>query len=327
LEWLWLAGEPVFTAGVRVCAPIFAVGRPQGAVSRRAGAAFRHLPALQLAPGELRSWPSWAGIVADVLGVPAVDHRGAGTLDDHCRATADFRDQYYGLIPYVFDEDEGRTDERRFPRLTTTGLIDPGRSLWGLRSARFAKRTYTRPRVDVERLRQESLLGPWSLARQVPKVLLATQTRVLEAVVDESGHWLPSTPTITVEAPPPRLWHVAAALSSPPLAALALRRHAGAALSTDAIKLRAADVAALPAPRPGADWDAGAAALRAASAATSEPAWRQALRHVGSALCRAYRVDNADDLLGWWLGRLPAWRGAPADARSDRLSVELHDGP
>lgn len=326
LEWLWLAGEPVFAAGVRVCAPVFAVGAPQRAVTRRVGAGFAERAPLPVTRAELRAWPSWAGVVADLLHVPALDCRGVGTLGDHCRATADFRDQYYGLVPAVFDEDDERTDERRFPRLTTVGLIDPGRSLWGVRTARFAKRAYARPRVDLARLRTDGRMGAWATARQVPKVLLATQTRVLEAVVDEAGHWLPSTPTITLEASADRLWHVAAALNSPPLSALAVRRHAGAALSTDAIKLSAADAAALPAPGSGADWDAGAAALRAASAATCEPAWRDALESAGRSLCRAYDLENTDALVEWWLGRVPRWRGpAPATPAGSR-SVELHHG-
>ncbi|MEX0659926.1 MAG: N-6 DNA methylase [Egibacteraceae bacterium] len=318
LEWLWWAGEAVFDAGVRVCAPVFAVGRPQEAVTRRAGAGFSVAPPLR-APARSLAGATWAGLVADLLAIPPAVVVGDGTLADHCHPTADFRDQYYGLIPYVF-EDGGSAggrpiDERRYPRLVTTGLIDPARSLWGLVPTRFAKQRFTRPRVDVEALRAGTRLGPWSRARQVPKVLLATQSRVLEAVVDESGDWLPSTPTITVQAPPARLWHVAAALSSPPLTAVAQRRHAGAALSSDAITLSARHVAALPAPVAGPDWDAGATAMRQAAAAATAQEWRQALERCGTALCRAYAVDDADALIAWWRERLPPWRPAAGASR------------
>lgn len=309
LEWLWLAGEAVFDAGVRVCAPVFAVGRPQGAIARRAGAGFAVRSCLPAPDVSLADAPTWAGLIADLLGVPPVSVVEHGTLGDLCRTTADFRDQYYGLIPYVFDDD-GAADERRYPRLVTAGLIDPARSLWGLVTTRFAKRTFTRPRVDVEALRAATRLGPWSRARQVPKVLLATQTRVLEAVVDGSGDWLPSTPTITLEAPPALLWHLAAALSSPPLTAIALARHAGAALSSDALTLSARHVAALPAPAPGAHWDAGAAALRVAAGASTAEEWRDALERCGRALCAAYATGGADDLVAWWRERLPPWRPA-----------------
>ena len=45
-------------------------------------------------------------------------------------ATAGFRDQFYGLIPFVRD---GPADAP----LVTSGLLDPGRSAWGERPARF----------------------------------------------------------------------------------------------------------------------------------------------------------------------------------------------
>lgn len=318
LEWLWWAGEAVFDAGVRVCAPVFAVGSPQGSVARRAGGGFTVAPPLR-APAPSLASATWAGLVADLLRIPPAPVDGQGTLADHCHPTADFRDQYYGLIPYVFEDDGGAqarpVDERSYPRLVTTGLIDPARSLWGLVTTRFAKQRFSRPRVDVEGLRAGTRLGPWSRARQVPKVLLATQSRVLEAVVDESGDWLPSTPTITVQAPPDRLWHVAAALSSPPLTAVALRRHAGAALSSDAITLSARHVAALPAPVAGPDWDAGAAAMRQAALATTGDEWRRALERCGTALCRAYAIGDEGHLLAWWRNRLPPWRPAAAPPR------------
>lgn len=329
LDWLWLAEEAVFDAGVRVCAPVFAVGGRQGRLQRRAGTAFETRGDAMVTSEQLRAAPSWSFLAADTRRVPVVACPGTRSLAEYCRATADFRDQFYGLVPYVFDEDPEHTDERGHPRLLTSGLIDPGRSLWGRRPARFAKRRFARPRVDVQRLRQHSPLAAWSHARQVPKVLVATQTRVLEAVVDEAGDWLPCTPVITVEAPVERLWHVAAALTAPPLTALALRACAGTALSADALKLGARQLTALPAPAEGPAWDAGAAALRAASQATDEDAWRSALEQAGQALCEAYGVGTAG-LLEWWLARLPRRRGTGAPAATTAAavgddSVELHD--
>ena len=59
--------------------------------------------------------------------------------------TADFRDQYYGLAPFVSDDHDGAA-------LVTCGLIDVGRSAWGERPARFARARYEAPRVDVAAL-------------------------------------------------------------------------------------------------------------------------------------------------------------------------------
>lgn len=317
LEWLWLARDAVFDAGVRVCSPVFRAGPGlEITVERTIGSRFDRLPPVRLPAAGLRSTPGWAFLFADATGVPAVELTTGTTLRHYCRATAGFRDQFYGLAPFVFDGDEVVADEGRFPRLVTSGLIDPGRCLWGHRSTRFAGRRFERPRVDLARLEQDGRLAAWVGARLVPKVLLSTQTRVLEAVVDAAGEWVPSVPTISIEARPERLWHVAAALTAPPLTAWALRHHAGAALAPDAIKLSAKQLLALPAPAQGGDWDVGAEALRAAARAGNEAEWRQHLEQVGRAMCRALcgHVDPA--LLAWWLERLPPWRGDQASSSS-----------
>lgn len=311
LDLLWTAEERLFDAAVRVCAPVLTRGGHQGAVARRVGAGFTPSPPVPIPRAKLRAVASWGFLAAGARGVPAVAPRpGARPLGDYCRATADFRDQFYGLVPYVREEEAEHADEHRYPRLVTSGLIDPARLLWSCRTTRFAKRTFIRPRVDVEHLRRESTLASWSTARQVPKVLVATQTRVLEAVVDEAGDWLPCTPVITVEAAPERLWHLAAALHAPPLSALALRGYAGAALSADAIKLSARQLLCLPAPAEGDAWDDAADALRAAAHASDEATWRAHLHTAGRAGCRAYGVEETG-LLDWWTARLPPWRGGP----------------
>ena len=57
----------------------------------------------------------------------------AGTLGDRARLTANFRDEYYGLVPAVGDDGAG-------PPLVTSGLIDPGRCRWGGATVTFARR-------------------------------------------------------------------------------------------------------------------------------------------------------------------------------------------
>src|SRR5204862_7197623 len=110
-----------------------------------------------------------------------------------------------------------------------------------------------------------------------------------------------------------RLWHAAAALASPVLTAVALRRCAGAGMSADAIKLSAKQLMALPAPADQTAWDDGAIAFRSATTAAaerSEQGWREALHDTARAMCRAYRVTDAeaDLLIAWWSARLPRWR-------------------
>lgn len=315
LTWIWRSVDHVFDAHVRVCAPVLTAGKPAPEptyVHRAVGREIVQVEPVVVDPLQLSSG-TWSWLFADSAGVPCIDVHAAHSLDRYCRATADFRDQYYGLAPYVFDEGEpGHPSGEEAPRLITVGLIDPARCLWGERSTRFAKRSFARPRVDLRRLRAESpLLYEWAIARLSPKVVLATQTKVLEVLVDQVGVLMPSVPAVSVYATHGRLWHLAAALSSPVLTMRAARDVAGAALSHDAIKLSARQVEALPAPREGSDWDEAAQAFQAASAALREAEWRHYMGVCAARTCSAYglSLEEQEHLLLWWSARLPRWRG------------------
>ena len=221
-------------------------------------------------------------------------------LGDVAAATADFRDQFYGVARVAGDAVDG-------PPLVTCGLIDPAWVPWGCRDTRLGGRVFGRPRADVGRL--DARLRAWAAARLVPKVLLATQTRVLEAVADEDGALLPVVPVISLACPPERVWHVLAVLLAPPLSAHAFSVHGGAALSTEAIKLSAGQAASLPLPADRAAWDEGAALAERATRAGRSGAedavavWRAALGALGRVMCSAYGVDD-EGLLGWWSAQI-----------------------
>jgi predicted RNA methylase len=306
-RWIWRSVDNVFAANVRVCAPVFAKSTTVARVRRCAGADFAELPPVD---ADLAAHPTWSFLFADTMGIPEFHLDDAGTLGDYCDATADFRDQYYGLVGHVREHDGAAG----LVPLITVGLIEPGRVLWGARPTRFARTGYLRPALDPAGLPPD--LQVWAKARLVPKVVLATQSRVLEAAVDVDGAWLPSLPTITVTAHSASDRHIAAALTSPVATAVALRRVAGAALSHDAIKLSAKQVLALPAPKRGPDWDEAAAAMLDVAAASDEPAWRHALDRVADATCRAYGVDHAAELSEWWRNRLPRWRAGLSPDRT-----------
>lgn len=301
---LWRSLDRVFGAHVQVCAPVLVAAPPPPdlVVRRWTGARFTPHPPLRTRADRIRAAPTWSWLTAGALGVPSPALRARRLIGDYADATAGFRDQFYGLAPFVYEGADGED-----PLLVTVGLIDPAHCAWGLRETRFAKARYLRPRVDLDRLLRDSPLASWARRQLVPKVLLATQTRVLEPVVDDAGRWIASTPSITVRPVDGRLWHVAAALASPVLSAWAHEHHSGAALWHDAVKLSAKQVRALPAPREGAAWDAAAAAFRAASAANGEREWREALLRCAEASCSAYRVADAerDELIAWWAPRLP----------------------
>jgi predicted RNA methylase len=244
VERIWVPDRPLFDAAVRVVGVV--VGPGGGAVT------------------------DWAALLADARGVPEValadDH---GTLGERCTVTAGFRDEYYGLGPFV-REGEGAP-------LITAGLIDPNRCRWGEVPARYGKQRWERPGVVGDR-------------DVVPKVLVATQTRVVEAFADEDGTCVPCTPVISVVPHDLPLRHALAVLLAPPVSAWALRRSVGTALSGDAIKLSAGQVRSIPLPAPSPSWDVAADLLRDGD-----------LVGAGRAMGDAYGCD----VLDWWEARLP----------------------
>jgi hypothetical protein len=272
LVWSWWSERRVFDAQVHVCVVAFEFGRPE--------------------PIERRS--NWSHVVADRRGVPVVpdDLAVDGCLGDRCRLNANFRDEYYGMIPAVGDHDTG-------PHLVTSGLVDPGRSWWGERSITFAKRRFDRPRVDLTKL--DADMARWAHRRLVPKVLVANQTRIVEAVCDPDGDWLPAVPVLGVypdgshwddEARPVEertasAWEIAAVLTSPVTSAWLWHRGAGSGLSADAIRLSPVTLAALP--WPSGDLRHGVDALR-----------RGDIRGCGSAVDTAYGIVDDAELFDWW---------------------------
>ena len=306
LETLWAAREGVFDASVRTCAIVFRNGEEPSTTELRrfTGLDFRALVPLRTNTGEIAGMETWAPLIADGFGIPRVDLDESQTMSAVLSATADFRDQYYGLVGFVEDANGRVPDGVNTAALITTGLIDPVELHWGNRSTKFNKTDYTAPLVDLNRLRSESDLGDWAANRLVPKLLLATQTRVIEVVVDEAGVLLPSVPVITVTTHGISLWHAAAALMSPPITAWAAARYMGAALNIDALKLSASQVLSLPLPARSVTWDTAAAMVRDASRASSPQKRTHTLQVACSLMCDAYGVTDADQLKAWWRGRL-----------------------
>jgi SAM-dependent methyltransferase len=309
LAALWVAEEPVFDADVEVCAPVLVRGGVGGATSIVRGRSFSSGPTVA-APDAAA--PSWSSLLAALQDLPVRSLRTDGLLGDLADATADFRDQYYGLADAVVDEavsDVARTGDH--PRLVTSGLIDPARLLWGERACRFNRVAYEHPRVVLDRLSPP--LRAWAGRRLVPKVLVATQTRVLEAVVDEAGGLLPSVPVLTVSARSGRaddLWRIGALLCAPPATLVAARRHLGAGRNATALRLAASDVLALPLPAGREPWDRAAGAFEQASAAEAQAQRNDLLHRCAHLMCEAYGLEDDGELVAWWSARLPRPRTA-----------------
>lgn len=271
--WSWWSERRVFDAQVHVCVVAFEFGVPE--------------------PVERRT--NWSHVVTSRQGVPAspTDIRTHGCLGDRARLNANFRDEYYGMIPAVGDHENG-------PHLVTSGLVDPGRSWWGDRPITFAKRRYAHPRVDLGQL--DDRMREWARRRLVPKVLVANQTRLVEAVCDPHGDWLPAVPVLGVyptgahwddddRRPVDELaesaWRIAAVLTSPVASAWLWHRGAGTGLSADAIRLSPVTLAALP--WPAGDLDVAVAALRKGD-----------VRGCGAGVDSAYGIGDDSTLFDWW---------------------------
>ncbi len=226
LRWMWWSTTKMFDANVRVWAGVWEIGGPQGEVHRAYGPQFETMPAVAM-PAQ------WAGLIADTV---AAQHDGP-VLGDIATFTSDFRDQYYGLIGAVSDADVG-------PPLITSGLIEPNECWWGRRPVRFAKQAFAAPRVDVPAL--APALQRWACQRLVPKILIANQTRRIEAVIDRDGAWLPSVPVITCMSD--RLDDVAAVLHSDAATEWVRYHAAGSGLSATSVRLTARLLASIPLP-------------------------------------------------------------------------------
>ena len=268
-EWaslvdMWIDDGTAFDAGVHVCAPVL----------------------------ERRPAPStndWTAPLVDALGIPGADLVGEVRLGEVAEVVAGFRDEYYGLVDAVGEGGAG-------PALVTSGAIDPLRVRTG--EIRFARRRWRAPHVDVGAL--EGRAKRWVDVQAGPKLLVASQTRVIEAAVDRDGSFVGSVPVVVVRPhDPERLWHVAAALHAPAVTAWLLRRTAGTALAPDACKPTAAALTDLPLPTDSAAWD-DAAVLARSLAETDGGDWAAFAR----AADRAYGVRDRS-IADWWLGRLP----------------------
>jgi hypothetical protein len=133
----------------------------------------------------------------------------------------------------------------------------------------------------------------WAKSTLEPKVLVATQTRVLEAVSDPDGSWVPAVPVVRLEP----LSHVtpdeiAALLTSPIASRLMWSQSAGTGLSPKSLRVGVAGLSDLP-------WPAGG--LHDAA---------EALNHGDIAACgrlvhRAFDITEQGSLTTWWEQHLP----------------------
>ncbi len=297
---MWAAREAVFDAGVRTCAPVVAVGPTDG------GAPKVHDVALASGPDVEHAGRSpaagWSAYAARCLGGPTLPDAvwsTPSTLADLCQATAGFRDEFYGLVAAC-----GEWDHVGQPpnRLLTVGCVDPLTTTWGSRPIKFGGKKWTAPVIDPSAL--EGKVLRWWERQAKPKLVVATQSKVLEPVVDTSGDLVPSTPLLAVHADPEDLPWIAAVLLAPPVVAAAWERWFGAALAVDALKLAARQIAELPLPTDRAMWERAAGLIAEAvdTRKLLEPDEASVLTaEVAAIMNEAYGADAS--VLDWWSQR------------------------
>ena len=151
----------------------------------------------------------------------------------------------------------------------------------------------------------------WTRQRMVPKVLVASQTRVLEAAVDPRGDFVGLTPVISVEpfgsagvsgsaAPELPLEAVAAVISAPSSSARVAAVSAGTGRSTGSLRISASVLGSLPVP---ADGDSIDRLAEAWSGFEQAVAGERELLSVGEELDAALGVADPE-VLGWWAERV-----------------------
>lgn len=309
MEMLWIDEAQSFDAAVDVVAPVFRIrspdddGEPLPTVLVGAKAAPREAPR--------RGRGMWSPLLASALGVPAVDvPEDRETLGSLVTVTAGFRQHFYGIAGAVTEKHPDREPSASQKQLITSGAIDPLEVRWGSRPVKFAGSRWHAPLLDIEQIEDRDV-QLWYEQRAVPKLLLASQTRVLEAIVDESAAMAPSVPVLSVEPHSPGdLWRVAAVLTSPLASVWIGRQAAGTGLSQSAFRVRARDVMGLPLPDDDGAWDAGAEAARRAQEAAQAgrvDAHVDALRELAVSMSAAYGGVESSVTTWWWERlRLPA---------------------
>lgn len=311
LRWLWSDKKTVFRrAALTACAIVLAPARPGEAVELKR---LRSLPPVEFqenlpqADALPRARSSvWSVAFVEGLSLPPLPPLPTGRLLGSAGVlTADFRQHFYGLKPFVFEGSPRAA--RRYPKLLLTGHIDPATSKWGSTKVRFLKSPFLHPLIDLPKLiGQGGELASWAENRLNPKIVVATQTRVLEAVVDCNREYINTTPTLTLTpADESEIWHLAAAILSPIASLWAWTYHHGSARSTSAIKLSARQLRELPLPRPSGHWDEAALHVQRAHAAVDlERRWGE-LGEAAAHMLRAYEVGAAQEasLTAWWSER------------------------
>ena len=293
---IWICIDQVFEASVSTVVVTVTPKVQQKQIELFEGRAQRRVG--QIDPFSARD-QTWSRAISCVKGFPTVRLDVKRTLSDICDVASDFRDQYYGLVGHVVEKNILEDSDMK---LATVGLVNPAEFSWGRTSTKFAKETFTHPVVETEGLTEK--MRHWAESRKRPKVIVATQTRVLECFVDCSGDVLPSVPLLSIFALDDQLFRVAAVLTSPVASLVGAERHLGAGMSADVLKLSGQDLLRLPLPQDEIAWGEAAELLSVLQDEFEPKNRAEMLGRIGQLMNVAYHVKD-ESVFQWWWGRLP----------------------
>lgn len=318
LESLWIGDTHAFAASVHACA--LTLRKRSDLATKDAGnlvTITRSVPPRRVA--RIRATPRtrWSAMAARACGVPNLRlDDSLPTLRTWLDATADFRDAYYALRELVVDAPPAHGTD--LVPILNTGLIELGATSWGRTPARLFRSRWLRPAFERSRAQDHPFLSRVLPLRLRPKIILATQTRVIEAFVDEWGQWMPTTPLIslTPRENAPDLFTITAALCSPVSTLVAARRTFGTSMSPRAIKLAAREALDLPIPPDTSRLASAASSLRAAATAhesSDNAGYEDAILQFAGHAIAAYDLAREDHrcVLSWWRSRRTRIRSRP----------------
>ncbi len=271
VEEIWFPEAPGFDASVDVCVPVLTVGATGPDVP-------------------------WSAHLARAHGVPG--RRAVGTAARRSTRRRPPPGSAVSTTAWSSTCTKAMTAPTGVPLVTTRddrpGARGVGRACRAHRRAHLGRgRSSTCDAL-------EGRAADWVRRTGGPKLLVATQTRVVEVAVDDDGRWIPAVPLVVVLAPVERLWPLAAALAAPAVTAWSLARTAGRALSPRALKVTAALLRAVPLPVDEAAWDRGTEAFRSGD-----------LDGFVDAMAVAYGVGP--EVGAWWVERArTVWSPAAA---------------
>lgn len=303
-------GDGGFDASVEVWAPVLVRGGAAAPEVRVVGGSEAESETGRVG-GDALPPDSWGALVAAAEGLPPhrppSSGRSAGRLGEVARFSAGFRDEYYAMLELVEEAGPADGDDGVVPAgyaaLVSSGLIDPGLCRWGSKLMRFGKRPWQAPVVALAGLAESSApAAAWARRQLVPKVLVASQTRVIEAAPDGDGRSIGLTPVIAGMPEQISLAHLLAVLCSPVSTLAVVSVMAGSGMGRSGVRVSTTVLANLELPVHRGPWDEAAALLagQCSLGAGVDPATMTA---VNQAMVAASGVDDPDGVLAWFRDR------------------------